>query len=66
MWQARLSVGRGTAGGGKKGGPADAAKGGLEALTAGKDKVIAGSLKTKGVISELIPPAAPAAVHRKT
>ena len=54
-------------GGAKKDDPADVAKDGFEALMAGKDKVIAGSLKTKvqGVISELIPPTASAEMHRK-
>ena len=54
-------------GGSKKDDPADVARDGFEALMAGKDKVIAGSLKTKvqGVLSELIPPTASAAVHRK-
>ena len=51
----------------KKDDPADVAKDGFEALMAGKDKVIAGSLKTKvqGVVSELIPPTASAEMHRK-
>ena len=50
----------------KKDDPADVARDGFEALMAGKDKVIAGSLKTKvqGVVSELIPPTASAQVHR--
>ena len=56
-----------TVGESKKDDPADVAKDGFEALMAGKDKVIAGSLKPKvqGVVSELIPPTASAQVHRK-
>ena len=56
-----------TVGVSKKDDPADVAKDGFEALMAGKDKVIAGSLKTKvqGVISELIPPTTSAEMHRK-
>jgi len=51
----------------KKDDPADVARDGFEALMAGKDKVIAGSLKTKvqGVVSGLIPATASAEVHRK-
>lgn len=51
----------------KKDSPADVARDGFEALMAGKDKVIAGSLKTRvqGVVSELIPPTASAEMHRK-
>jgi short-subunit dehydrogenase len=56
-----------TVGTSKKDDPADVAKDGFEALMAGKDKVIAGSLKTKvqGVTAELIPPTASAEMHRK-
>ena len=51
----------------KKDDPADVARDGFEALMAGKDKVIAGSLKTKvqGVVAELLPPTASAEMHRK-
>ena len=51
----------------KKDDPADVARDGFEALMAGKDKVIAGSLKTKvqGVVAELMPPTASAEMHRK-
>ena len=51
----------------KKDDPADVARDGFAALMAGKDKVIAGSLKTKvqGVVAELIPPTASAEMHRK-
>ncbi len=51
----------------KKDDPADVAKDGFEALMAGKDKVIAGSLKTKvqGVTAELIPPTVSTEMHRK-
>ena len=50
----------------KKDDPADVARDGFNALMAGKDKVIAGSLKTKvqGLASELMPPTASAQVHR--
>lgn len=50
----------------KKDDPADVARDGFNALMAGKDKVIAGSLKTKvqGLVSELIPPTVSAEVHR--
>ncbi len=55
------------AGAGKKDDPADVARDGFKALMAGKDKVIAGSLKTKimGVGAELMEPALSAEVHRK-
>jgi len=51
----------------KKDDPNDVAKQGFEALMAGKDKVIAGSLKTKlmGHASELLPAELTAAQHRK-
>ncbi len=51
----------------KKDDPADVARDGFEALMAGKDKVIAGSLKTKvqGVVAELLPPTVSAEMHRK-
>lgn len=51
----------------KKDDPAGVARDGFEALMAGKDKVIAGSLKTKvqDVVSELIPPTASSEMHRK-
>ena len=56
-----------TVGQSKKDDPADVAKDGFEALMAGKDKVIAGSLKTKvqGVVAELMQPTASAEMHRK-
>ncbi len=51
----------------KKDDPAAVARDGFKALMAGKDKVIAGSLKTKvmGLGSELMKPTASAEVHRK-
>jgi short-subunit dehydrogenase len=51
----------------KKDDPADVAKDGFEALMAGKDKVIAGSLETKamGLASEFMPPTVSAEQHRK-
>ena len=51
----------------KKDEPADVARDGFNALMAGKDKVIAGSFKTKaqGLASELMPPTASAEMHRK-
>ncbi len=51
----------------KKDDPADVARDGFEALMAGKDKVIAGSLKTKvqGTLSGIIPSEASAEMHRK-
>jgi len=56
-----------TAGASKKDDPADVARDGFNALMAGKDKVIAGSLKTKamGLAVELMQPTASAEVHRK-
>lgn len=55
------------AGANKKDDPADVARDGFNALMAGKDKVIAGSLKTKamGLATELTPPTISAEVHRK-
>ena len=55
------------AGASKKDDPADVARDGFNALMAGKDKVIAGSLKTKamGLATELTPPTISAEVHRK-
>ncbi len=55
------------AGASKKDDPADVARDGFNALMAGKDKVIAGSLKTKamGLATELTPPTLSAEVHRK-
>ncbi|MBV9849936.1 MAG: SDR family NAD(P)-dependent oxidoreductase [Armatimonadetes bacterium] len=51
----------------KKDDPADVARQGYEALMAGRDKVIAGSLKTKiqGRASEILPDAVTAEQHRK-
>lgn len=51
----------------KKDDPADVARDGFNALMAGKDKVIAGSLKTKvqGLASEFMPPTVSAEMHRK-
>ena len=56
-----------TVGQSKKDDPADVARDGFAALMAGKDKVIAGSLKTKvqGLTAELMPPTASAEMHRK-
>jgi short-subunit dehydrogenase len=56
-----------TAGASKKDDPADVARDGFNALMAGKDKVIAGSLKTKamGLATEFTPPTIAAEVHRK-
>lgn len=56
-----------TVGASKKDDPADVARDGFNALMAGKDKVIAGSLKTKvqGVVAELLLPTASAQMHRK-
>ena len=47
--------------------PADVARDGFNALMAGKDKVIAGSLKTKamGLATEFLPPTVSAEAHRK-
>lgn len=55
------------AGAGKKDDPADVAKQGFEALMAGKDHVIAGSLMTKAqaAMSNVLPQTANAEVHRK-
>jgi uncharacterized protein len=51
----------------KKDDPAQVAKQGFEALMAGKDHIIAGSLKTKvmGMASELLPDTVNAEMHRK-
>lgn len=51
----------------KKDDPDDVAKQGFDALMAGKDKIIAGSLKTKiqGHTSEHLPDAVTATMHRK-
>jgi len=56
-----------TVGVSKKDDPADVARDGFNALMAGKDKVIAGSLKTKvqGVAAEMMPPTVSAEMHRK-
>ena len=56
-----------SAGASKKDDPAQVAKDGFNALMAGKDKVIAGSLKTKamGLATEFTPPTISAEVHRK-
>jgi short-subunit dehydrogenase len=55
------------AGASKKDDPADVARQGFEALMAGKDKIIAGSLKTKvqGHAAEILPDALVAEQHRK-
>lgn len=55
------------AGADKKDDPAEVAKQGFEALMAGKDQVIAGSLKTKiqGNISKILPDTANAEQHRQ-
>ncbi len=55
------------AGQSKKDDPADVARDGFSALMAGKDKVIAGSLKTKamGLATEFLPPTVSAEMHRK-
>ncbi len=47
--------------------PAEVAKQGFEALMAGKDHVIAGSLKTKvqGTVSKVLPDTVNAELHRK-
>ena len=54
------------AGASKKDDPADVAKEGFEALMAGDDHVIAGSLKTKvqGAMSKVLPETARAEQHR--
>lgn len=51
----------------KKDDPADVARQGFEALMEGKDKIIAGSLKTKiqGLASDILPDTVTAAQHRK-
>ena len=51
----------------KKDDPAEVAKQGFEALMAGKDKIIAGSLKTniQGHAAEILPDAVSAEMHRK-
>jgi short-subunit dehydrogenase len=51
----------------KKDDPAEVAKDGFEALMAGKDKVVAGSLKNRlqTAAGKVMPQAATAAVHRK-
>jgi uncharacterized protein len=51
----------------KKDDPADVAKQGFEALMAGKDQIIAGSLKTKimGAASKILPDPLKAEVHRQ-
>ena len=55
------------AGAGKKDDPAEVAKQGFEALMAGKDHIIAGSLKTKvqGAMANVMPATANAEMHRK-
>jgi short-subunit dehydrogenase len=55
------------AGAGKKDDPAEVAKQGFEALMAGKDHIIAGSLKTKlqGAISQALPDTVNAEQHRQ-
>jgi len=54
------------AGAGKKDDPAEVARQGFEALMAGKDHVVAGSLKTKlmGAANEALPETAKAEAHR--
>ena len=51
----------------KKDDPAEVARQGFEALTAGKDHVVAGSLKSKlmGAANEVLPEIAKAEAHRK-
>lgn len=51
----------------KKDDPAEVAKQGFEALMAGRDSIIAGSLKTKiqGAVSKILPETANAEQHRK-
>lgn len=51
----------------KKDDPAEVAKQGFEALMAGKDDIIAGSLKTKlqGAVSKVLPDTVNAEMHRK-
>ncbi len=55
------------AGAGKKDDPAEVARQGFEALMAGKDHVVAGSLKSKlsGAANEVLPETAKAAAHRR-
>lgn len=55
------------AGAGKKDDPAEVAKQGFEALMAGKDDLVAGSLKTKiqGNVSKVLPDAVNAEQHRQ-
>ncbi|MBW4619462.1 MAG: SDR family NAD(P)-dependent oxidoreductase [Cyanosarcina radialis HA8281-LM2] len=55
------------AGAGQKDDPAEVAKQGFEALMAGKDKIIAGSLKTKiqGNVSKVLPDTVNAEQHRQ-
>jgi short-subunit dehydrogenase len=55
------------AGADKKDDPAMVAKQGFEALMAGKDSIIAGSLKTKlqGTVSKVLPDTANAELHRQ-
>jgi short-subunit dehydrogenase len=55
------------AGAGKKDDPAEVAKQGFEALMAGKDQIVAGSLKTKiqGNISRILPDPVNAEQHRQ-
>ena len=51
----------------KKDDPADVARQGFEALMAGKDRIVAGSLKTKamGVMTDILPDTVTAEQHRK-
>ncbi|MEH2450935.1 SDR family NAD(P)-dependent oxidoreductase [Nostoc sp.] len=51
----------------KKDDPAEVAKQGFDALMAGKDQIIAGSLKTKilGTVSKVLPDTVSAELHRK-
>jgi hypothetical protein len=51
----------------KKDDPAEVAKQGFEALMAGKDHIIAGSLKTKiqGNVSKVLPDTVTAELHRQ-
>ncbi len=55
------------AGAGKKDDPAEVARQGFEALMAGKDHVVAGSLKSKlsGAANEVLPETAKAEAHRR-
>lgn len=54
-------------GAGPKDDPAQVAKQGFEALMGGKDKIIAGSVKTKvqGIANKVLPDKAKAAAHRR-